>query len=166
MPDKRDYDLEHALLNILGSFDTISRYMDYEIRKLGSRPIRASILYLLNQKEDGRMTPTQLSDVLFRAQGTITSAVNTMEKEGLVKRERSRIKDGRSIPIVITNKGIKRIKELDEAAGRIAKTLLHPWNKKEVQKLEKDLNRIRKYLIDLIGSPRKRADKKRIKNNS
>lgn len=98
-----------------------------------------------------RMRPTDISRWVFRAKRTVTSVLNTLEKTGTVKRERSKT-DRRSVEVVMTEKGYDKIEELLPVMQDISKNILSGLDKEQVETLTIILRQLRKHLLTLIDS--------------
>lgn len=158
---KDDEKKEQAFFSILGSFGVILRYLDYQLRNYGTRPNRFAILDQLD-KQGGNSTPIELSDLLFISPPSITSTVNTLEKEGLVKRENETESDGRSIRIVITPDGQKLLNKIKPVMNDAMQTVMSSWSMETVDKIEGNLLESKKRLMKYTGSPRTWRKKKRL----
>jgi DNA-binding MarR family transcriptional regulator len=134
-----------TFLSIMYSFGIITRYLDNEIRKYGSRPIRAIVLNTLHSY-GGSMTPMALSRELFRAPNSITSLIYTLEKEGLVERRPNR-RDARSVEITLTDKGLESANKLMPVMREIGLKTLSVLDEKKIIGLRKNLKQVREYLL-------------------
>lgn len=98
--------------------------------------------------------PIDISDALFRSPASITSLINTMEKDGLVKRKSNKRTDGRSIQVSITGKGRKTLDKLEPILEEIVKTVMSPLTIKKSEAIKKDLKEVRTQLAERTGAPR------------
>ncbi len=145
IPKIDDPDLQN-FLSIMYSFGIITRYIENEIRKHDSRPIRAIVLNTLHSY-GGSMTPMQLSRELQKAPNSITSLIYTLEKDGLVERRPNR-KDARSVEIALTDKGIESANELMPVMREIGLKALSVLNEKQTKSLRANLRRVREHLLE------------------
>lgn len=144
-----------TMLSIMYSFDVINRYLQKEMRKHGSRPIRAMVLNTL-RAHGGNLTPMALSKELFRAPNSITSLVYTLEREGLVEKRQSK-KDARSIEVVLTGKGREVSNKLMPTMREISLRPLSVLNEEQITNVRENLKQVREYLLERLASPE--ADK-------
>src|SRR4030066_25125 len=66
------------------------------------------------------MTPSEISETVFREKNSITAVLNTMERQGVVHREPS-TNDRRSVKVVITDKGWKEANRLSPIAQELSR---------------------------------------------
>ena len=92
-----------TLLSVLMSFEVLARYLEIELRRYDASLIRFNIMSTLF-KNGGEMTPSEIGESVFREKNTITAVINTLVKEGVVRREPS-TDDRRSVKVIITDKG-------------------------------------------------------------
>ena len=141
-------------LNTVGSylrtFDALTRYIQLVLDTHDSNLTQAAVMNAL-YIHSGRMRPTDISKWVFRAKRTVTSVLNTLEKTGIVKRERSKT-DRRSVEVVMTERGYGKIEELLPVMQDISKNVLSGLDKKQVETLAIVLNQLRKHLLTLIDS--------------
>ncbi len=79
--------------------------------------------YLLALFEEDRVTQVELSERVGMNRATVTSVVDTMEAQGLVKRVRD-TGDRRKINVVLTPKGTRLRRPLLETIGEVQRTAL------------------------------------------
>src|SRR4030043_856127 len=92
-----------TLLSILMSFEVLARYLELELKRYEASLIRFNIMSTLF-KNGGEMTPSEISESVFREKNSITAGLNTMERKGGARREPS-TNDRRSVKVVITEIG-------------------------------------------------------------
>jgi DNA-binding MarR family transcriptional regulator len=80
----------------------ISRLRDIELAKIGLTPEQSAILQMLTNRS-GKSTVTQLSISWFRLRHSVSTLVDRMQKQGLVKKVKYPKKKG--FEIVVTEKG-------------------------------------------------------------
>ena len=104
-------------------------------------PSHGDILIVLYENKNSTMK--NISDKIRRTKATVTVLVDKLEKQGLVKREKSH-KDSRVTNIVLTKKG-EELKPIFIAISNELNEFLH----KNLTKNEADeLNRILRKIID------------------
>ena len=79
--------------------------------------------YLLALFEEDQITQVELSERVGMNRATVTSVVDTMEAQGLVRRVRDP-QDRRKINVVLTAKGARLRRPLLESIGEIQRTAL------------------------------------------
>src|SRR4030065_2265270 len=89
-----------TLLSILMSFEVLARYLELELKRHEATLIRFNVMSALFVS-GGEMTPSEIAESVFREKNSITAVINTLEREGEVRREPSP-DDGRSGKVVIT----------------------------------------------------------------
>ncbi len=138
-----------VIMAILRTADILNRYLEIELAKYGSSPIRFGVMNTLFV-HGGKMTPTDISRWTFRTNHTITSMLNVLEKAGLIRREPNK-DDGRSVNILITEKGWKGSDKMIPVAERMSKRALKSFDDRQLEALEKLLKELRKSLLKEIG---------------
>jgi DNA-binding MarR family transcriptional regulator len=147
VPKIEDPDLQN-LLSIMYSFGVITRYIENELRKHASRPIRAIVLNTLHSY-GGSMTPMQLSRELQKAPNSITSLINNLEKDSLVEKQPNK-KDARSVKIALTDKGIELANELMPVMREIGIKALSVLTEKQIKGLRTYLRLVRHHLLEQL----------------
>jgi DNA-binding MarR family transcriptional regulator len=97
----------------------------------------------------GRATPTELSKRVFRSKHAITRAVDTLEKEGLVKREGIG-EDRRNRKVVVTAKGLNLVRKMVPFREQIGSTITEPLTEEEARRFSSILKRLRRHLVGLM----------------
>jgi DNA-binding MarR family transcriptional regulator len=80
----------------------VSRLRDMELTRIGLTPEQSAILQILKERE-GKSTVTQLAEIWMRQRHSVSTLVNRMEKQGLIRRVKH--PDRKDLEIVITEKG-------------------------------------------------------------
>jgi DNA-binding MarR family transcriptional regulator len=138
-----------TLLSILMSFEVLARYLEIELRRYEATLIRFNIMSNLF-KNGGEMTPSEISGSVFREKNSITAALNTMERQGVVRREPS-TDDRRSVKVVITDKGWKEANRLSPIAQEISREALSCLDRVKVEELVETMRNIRENLLPRIA---------------
>lgn len=137
-----------TLLSLLMSFEVLERYLEVELRHHKASLIRFNIMSALF-KNGGEMTPSEISETVFREKNTITAVINTLEKEGVVRREPS-ASDRRSVKVVITDKGWKEANRLSPIAQELSREALVCLGKEKVEELVETMRSFREKLLPKI----------------
>ena len=81
--------------------DTINRYHEITLNKEGINRLQWGAMSLLIVR-GGSLTPTRLARLMFRSKHSITKVIDSLEREGLVIRDRAG-KDRRTIQVRVTS---------------------------------------------------------------
>jgi len=138
-----------TLLSILMSFEVLARYLEVDLKRHGASLIRFNIMSALF-RNGGEMTPSEISGAVFREKNTITAAINTLEREGVVRREPS-TDDRRSVKVVITDKGWKEANRLNPIAQELSRGTLSCLDKEQVEDLVEIMRTLRESLLPRIA---------------
>jgi len=95
------------------------------------------------------MTPSEISESVFREKNSITAVINTLEKEGVVRREPS-TSDRRSVKVVITDKGWKEANRLSPIAQELSREALACIDKGKIEELVEIMRDLREKLLPKI----------------
>ena len=139
----------YVVLSMIRTFDVLMRYLELEMGKYGTNPIRYSIMDTLIAN-GGEMTPSKISKTMFRAKHTITSMVKILERRGYVRREPS-TKDHRSVKIIITEKGWKATTKVKPVADEIVGNILSCYEEEQIDELMIHLNTMKRHLLNQIN---------------
>jgi DNA-binding MarR family transcriptional regulator len=137
------------LLSIITSFDVLQRYLELELMKYDVTPIRFRIMSAL-YKNNGEMTPSEIARSVFRANNSITAVLNTLIKQGVVYKESSD-NDGRSVKIIITEKGWHDAKALNPVAQQLGRKILSCLDQNQIETLTDILRTVRNNLLDELA---------------
>jgi DNA-binding MarR family transcriptional regulator len=138
-----------TLLSILTSFEVMSRYLEIELKRYEASVIRFNIMSTLF-KNGGEMTPSEIAESVFREKNSITAVINTMERQGVVRRVPS-TDDRRSVKVVITDKGWKEANRLSPLAQELSREVLSCMEKEKVEELVEAMRTIRESLLPKIA---------------
>jgi DNA-binding MarR family transcriptional regulator len=137
-----------TLLSILMSFEVLARYLEIELKRYEASLIRFNIMSKLFVN-GGEMTPSEISESVFREKNSITAVLNTMERQGVVRREPS-TNDRRSVKVVITDKGWKEANRLSPIAQELSREVLSCLEKEKVEDLVETMRNLRENLLPRI----------------
>ena len=140
-----------TFLSFIYTAEVVSRYLDIEVARYPVGRTGFSVLHNL-VLHGGTMTPTSLSERIFRSKHAITRVVDKLEKLGFVKRDAIG-RDRRVRKVSITKEGLAFVKE-SQAAGqqRIGHVLLHPLDQKQIEALGVMMKQIREHVLKLIAN--------------
>jgi DNA-binding MarR family transcriptional regulator len=139
-----------AFLSLIRFNDVATRYMAVEFMKHGSSSIRMMLMNALFLN-GGSMSPTELSKRIFRTRHSITSMVDTLERQGLVQREPNP-KDRRSINVTLTPEGRQLFERMVPVGYEISQRALSCLGDDEVVVLKTLLRRVREHLLEQIAN--------------
>jgi DNA-binding MarR family transcriptional regulator len=145
------------LLSVMTSYEVLQRYLELELGRSGATPSQFHVMNTLF-KNGGEMTPSNISKWVFRANNTISSVINTLERKGHVRKEPSK-HDGRSFNVVITDEGWKKANQLSPVAQEISREVLSCLDKEEIEALMAMMRKIRNSLLPKINSWQENNDK-------
>jgi DNA-binding MarR family transcriptional regulator len=137
-----------TLLSLLMSFEVLERYLELELHHSDISLIRFNIMSAL-YKNGGEMTPSEISQIVFREKNTITAVLNTLEKEGVVRRVPSTL-DRRSVKVVITDKGWQVANRLSPVAQELSRDVLSCVDKDHLENLVEIMRGLREQLLPRI----------------
>ena len=138
-----------TLLSIFTSFEVLERYLEVELRQHEATLIKFNIMSTLF-KNGGEMTPSEIAESVFREKNSITSVINTLEREGVVRREPS-TDDRRSVKVIITDKGWKKANRLSPIAQELSREVLACIDKEQLEELVSNMRAIRESLLPKIA---------------
>jgi DNA-binding MarR family transcriptional regulator len=138
-----------TLLSVLMSFEVLARYLEVELRRHDATLIKFNIMSTLFTN-GGEMTPSEIAESVFREKNSITAAINTLEKEGVVRREPS-TDDRRSVKVIITDEGWKKANRLSPIAQELSREALSCIDKEQLETLVGNMRTIRESLLPKIA---------------
>ena len=140
-----------TLLSLIYTSDVINRYLDIEVARYPVGRTGFSVLHNL-VLHGGTMTPTNLSQRVFRSKHAVTRVVDKLETLGFVKRDAIGA-DRRVRKVSITKEGLSFVKK-SQATGqqRMGHVLLNPLDRKQIESLRKMMNKIREHALTLIDN--------------
>ncbi|MDD5337971.1 MAG: MarR family transcriptional regulator [Dehalococcoidales bacterium] len=89
--------------------DTLNRYLEITMKKDDISPLHHIAMYRL-VRAGGSLTPTQLSEAMFRSKHSVTKIMDNLEKEGFIVRDFSS-KDRRVTVIRVTEAGLEYVRK-------------------------------------------------------
>jgi DNA-binding MarR family transcriptional regulator len=137
-----------TLLSIMTSFEVLARYLEVELKHHDASLIRFNIMSALF-KNGGEMTPSEIAESVFREKNSVTAVINTLERQGVVRREPSP-DDRRSVKVVITEKGWKEANRLNPIAQELSREALSCLDKQQAEELVGMMRTLRESLMPKI----------------
>jgi MarR family transcriptional repressor of emrRAB len=146
--NKKNFKVDTYTRNLFVLFDqtrdTIIRAVELELRQSKTNFAQCHILYVLTQEKNG-MTQGDLSKWLLRNLNTVSTLINKMEKEGLVKKTKNK-EDGK-VYVTLTQKGSEVWDEVSDRAIFLTFSALSEEEKEQFKALLKKLRtRVRNIL--------------------
>ena len=138
-----------TLLSVLMSFEVLARYLEVELRQYDATLIRFHIMSTLFTN-GGEMTPSEIAERVFREKNSVTAVLNTLERQGVVRREPS-ADDRRSVKVVITDKGWKEANRLNPVAQELSREALSCMEKEKIADLVDTMRKVRESLLPKIA---------------
>jgi len=133
------------VMSIVRTSDVLNRFLEIELAKHGSSPIRFGVMNALFV-HGGKMTPTTISKWTFRAKHTISSMLHVLEDIGFICREPN-VNDRRSVNIVITEKGWDATEKMIPVSEEINHKVLSCFDDEQIETLMNLLKQLRKHLF-------------------
>jgi len=115
-------------------------------RKEGLSTIKVIVLRVL-AANGGTMTPSQIAEWTFRERHNITTLIDRMKRDGLVRIERNN-RDKRFVNISLTAKGRKILKQAMPVAREIVNRVMLSISEGDAGPLEKSLRVLRQNAHD------------------
>lgn len=142
-----------TFLSFIYTADVINRYLDIELARYPVGRTGFSVLHNL-VLHGGTMTPTILSERIFRSKHAVTRVVDKLEKLGFVKRGNIST-DRRVRKVSITIEGLAFVKESQYAGQqRVGHVLLQTLDQKQIETLRIMMKEIREHTLKLIAKHR------------
>jgi DNA-binding MarR family transcriptional regulator len=138
-----------TLLSIMMSYEVLARYLEVQLKYHEVSLIRFNIMSTLF-KNGGEMTPSEIAENVFREKNSVTAVINTMERQGVVRREPSS-EDRRSVKVVITDKGWKEANRLNPVVQELSREALSCMDKAQVENLVAVMRTLRESLIPKLS---------------
>ena len=139
-PDSR------AFLLFIQTADAVLKYSDAVLYKGGLSVIKQLVLQLL-ETNGGTLTPTQIARWTLREKHNITTLIQRMQREGLIKVEPN-LSDRRSIRVTLTDKGRAAIQNVLPLAMGIVRQVMSSVSNTSNQRLESSLKTLRKNAFE------------------
>ena len=140
-----------TFLSFIYTSDVVNRYLDIEVARYPVGRTGFSVLHNL-VLHGGTMTPTSLSQRVFRSKHAVTRVVDKLESLGFVKRDAIGA-DRRVRKVSITKEGLSFVKK-SQATGqqRMGHVLLSSLDRKQIESLGEMMKKIREHALTLIDN--------------
>jgi len=135
---------------LLVEFIGIARnYMTLEFARHHSNPMRLLTMNALYMN-GGSMSPTELSKRLYRSKHSVTSMIDTLEKQGLVCREPNP-GDRRSITVSLTPQGKQFFEKMIPIGREMSQRALSCLDDEQVETLDSIMRQVKNHLLTQIA---------------
>jgi|WetSurMetagenome_2_1015567.scaffolds.fasta_scaffold87067_1 DNA-binding MarR family transcriptional regulator len=138
-----------TFLACMATWDVFDRYVESQLRdktisRAGYTILNALIFY-------GDMSPTEISKKVFRSKYSVSRAIVTLQKKGLI--EKSPVNgDRRKLQITITARGLSIAKKGNIKARKyIAYAIFGILNDEEIKNINNYIKRLKEHTLILIG---------------
>jgi DNA-binding MarR family transcriptional regulator len=139
-----------TFLSFIHTANIIDKFLDIE---LSDQPVTRAGFNILHNLilHDGSMMPTEISREVWRSKHSVTKAIDTLEKQGFVKRV-SIDSDRRVRRVNITRKGVSLVKKATTSSReRISQKLFRGLDETKLAEFNLVLKQIRKDTLVLIN---------------
>ena len=123
--------------------DAVQKFADSTFyRRSGLSPSKFAVLQILADR-GGTMTPSEIARWILRERHNVTTLVSRMKREGFV-REEPNPTSRRSIHIILTEKGYKKLEEAQPVAKDIANQVVASMSERSLNSLTRTLSMVSK----------------------
>jgi len=144
-----------ALLHLLRAGDEVAAVVEHELAAHGISHGRFGVLMLLwqscEEEHPSGLTPAELADKAGVTRATMTGLVDTLERDGLVKRAPDP-EDRRMRRVVLTAKAEKFLDKILPGHFRTIAEVMTPLSEAERKTLARLLNKILQHTATLDGT--------------
>ena len=148
-----DFQIADTVINayvlLLNTSDIVARYTETQLSKLGITYTQYSVLVTLSVCQQPP-TLTELSHRLFRTKNSLTTVIDHMERDGLVKRVRDNA-DRRAIRVMVTEKGAELFETVRSPSRELVYQIMSCYNEEELSRLAELLQRVRRHTVQELA---------------
>jgi DNA-binding MarR family transcriptional regulator len=123
-----------AVLNIVRTADQLRRQLHLRLKPFGLTETQYNSLRILRGAGEQGLTCAEVGERLIRHDPDITRLLDRMERQGLVRRERS-LKDRRVVLTRITALGLEKLQTVDPIAESSVKDAVGHLSQEELRSL-------------------------------
>ena len=149
----KDFQIPDPIVNayvlLLNTSDIVSRSAEIELSKLGITSTQYAVLVTLSVCPQPP-TLTELGQRLFRTKNNLTTVIDNMERDGLVKRIRDKA-DRRAIRVMVTEKGAELFASVRAPSRELVYQTMSCYNQEDVSRLSELLQRIRRHTLEQLA---------------
>jgi MarR family 2-MHQ and catechol resistance regulon transcriptional repressor len=148
-----DFQISDPVINayvlLLNTSDIVSRRAEMGLSKLGITSTQYTVLVTLKFCPKPP-TLTELSQRLFRTKNSLTTVIDNMERDGLVKRIRD-VADRRAIRVVATEKGAELFERVRAPSRELVYQIMSCYDEEDVSRLSELLQRVRRHTLQELA---------------
>jgi MarR family 2-MHQ and catechol resistance regulon transcriptional repressor len=147
-----DFKIADPVINtyvlLLNTSDIVARYAETQLAKLGITSTQYTVLVTLSACPQPP-TLTELSQRLFRTKNSLTTVIDNMERDGLVKRVKDNV-DRRAIRVMATDKGVGLFESVRAPSRELVYQIMSCYNDEELKHLSELLQKVRKHTLQKL----------------
>jgi DNA-binding MarR family transcriptional regulator len=128
--------------------DTLNRYLEITMKKDDISPLHNLAMYHL-VRSGGSLTPTRLSEAMFRSKHSVTKIMDNLEKEGFIVRDFSS-RDRRVTVIRVTEAGLEYVKRNQHKGEMRAKQVMDCLNEADQKTLTALTGKLNDRMTDIL----------------
>jgi len=133
--------IQRTFILFVQTADAVLKYADASFYKAGLSVIKFVVLQLLAVK-GGAMTPSEIARWTLRERHNITTLVNRLERDGLVRAERNS-RDRRCVDVTLTDRGREVLSQATPVATEIVNQVMSSIGEDDTVLCEKWLRILR-----------------------
>ncbi len=134
----------------------VPKYADAHLYAKGRLSVIKFIVLQILDANGGTMTPSEIAEWTFRERHNITTLVDRLKQDGLVRTERKN-RDKRFVNVTLTAKGRKVLKQTTPVASEIVNQVMLSIGEGGAIPLENSLRVLRQNAHDGLGHLAKRS---------
>ena len=148
-----DFQIADPVVNVyvllLNTSDIVARHAEIELSKLGITSTQYIVLVTLKFCPQPP-TLTELAERIFRTKNSLTTVIDNMEHNGLVKRVRDSA-DRRAIQVMATEKGKELFETVLAPSRELVYQIMSCYKEDDVSRLSELLHRVRKHALQKLA---------------
>jgi len=133
----------------LQTADAVTRYTEIELLKAGITPTQYSVLVLLDNVQ-ASPTLTELSKWMFRSKNSMTTVIDHMEQDGLMRRVRD-TKDRRSVRVVTTEAGRELFDRVRQPSRDLVYRIMSCYDEDKLDHFDELLRMLRENMLQELA---------------
>lgn len=138
---------EETLLNLLRTADRLSHAMQRTIRPWGVTATQYNVLRILRGAGPDGLTCSEIGSRMLTSDPDITRLMRRLKALKLIRQRRDR-RDRRIVRTIITETGLRLLKEMEPSVNRAPDALLGHMSGEEIARLTRLLERAREGCAD------------------
>ena len=146
VPSLINVDVDNIILRTFILFvqtaDAVLKYSDAQFYRETRLSVIKHVVLQVLATNGGTMTPSQIAEWTFRERHNITTLINRLKRDGLVRTEREN-RDKRSVNVILTPKGRKVLEQSTPVARNIVERVMLSIGEEDAAWLGKSLSVLR-----------------------